>query len=266
MAAKLSLSRAWEETRDVFRRDGRLIAIVALALLVLPSTVQTLVTPEAPPGELPEPGAWIIVALIAVAIGIIGQLSLIRLAIGPATTVGEAIGHGARRMPIYLVAMVMWIVPFLLVLFLLMGMARQAEPNPAALLAFFVVLIIMIFLVVRFIVALAVASAEGVGPVAILQRSWRVTAGNWWRLFAFLLLFLIAALCVMLAVGAVIGTLVAMLLGAPEGMNLSTLLIALATQLAVGAVTAVFIVMVARIYTQLAGRGEAQASVPSSGT
>ena len=42
MAAKLSLSRAWDETRDVLRRDGRLIAIVALAMLVFPGTVQEL--------------------------------------------------------------------------------------------------------------------------------------------------------------------------------------------------------------------------------
>jgi len=50
MAAKLSLSRAWDETRDVLHRDGRLIAIVALAMLVFPGTVQEMVTPQAPAG------------------------------------------------------------------------------------------------------------------------------------------------------------------------------------------------------------------------
>lgn len=265
MAAKLSLSKAWEETRDVFRRDGRLVTIVALALMVLPGTIQALVTPEAPPGELPEPGAWLIVALLALVVGLVGQISLVRLALGPATSVGEAIAHGARRTPAYLAAMLIWILPFVLALILLMGLVRQPNPNAAAALAFFVVLLIMIFLFVRLMVAVAVAGAEGVGPLAILQRSWSMTAGNWWRLFAFFLLFLIAAFCVMIATGAVIGGLVALVIGRPEPMNLASLIIALVTQLAVTAVTAVFIVMLARIYTQLAGRVEAQASVPSSG-
>lgn len=256
MAAKLSLSRAWEETREVFRRDGRLITIVALALLVLPGTVQALVVPEAPPGELPEPGAWLILAVLALIVGLIGQISLVRLALGPPTSVGEAIAHGARRMPVYLAAMLIWIFPFVVALVLLMGLVRPPNPNGAAALALLAVVLVMLFLFVRLIVAVAVAGAEPVGPLAILQRSWSLTAGNWWRLFAFLLLFLVAAFCVMIAAGAVVGGLVTLLVGTPEPMNLASLIIALLVQLAVTAVTAVFIVMLARIYVQLAGRPE----------
>jgi len=266
MAAKLSLSRAWEETREVFRRDGRLIAIVALALLVLPTTVQALVTPAAPPGELPETGAWMIVALVALLIGVTAQLSIVRLAIGPATSVGESIAHGARRMPIYLAAMVIWLVPFLVVMFMLLAAIRLPAPNPAAVLGFFVVLVVTVLLAVRLVLALAVASSERVGPLRVLKRSWGLSRGNWWRLFAFFVLFLITAVCVMVAAGAAIGLVTALVLGPPEGTNVSALLVALVTQLAVAAVTAVFVVMLARIYVQLAGRGEAEVSVPSSGT
>jgi hypothetical protein len=35
--AKLSISRAWEETQDVLARDGRLLASVALALVFAPA-------------------------------------------------------------------------------------------------------------------------------------------------------------------------------------------------------------------------------------
>ena len=51
--------------------------------------------------------------------------------------------------------------------------------------------------------ASAVASAEQVGPVGILRRSWDLSHGNWWRLFVFLLLFFVGALCLVWAVETV---------------------------------------------------------------
>ena len=104
------------------------------------------------------------------------------------------------------------------------------------------------------IVAVAVATAEPLGSIGILQRSWHLTSGSWWRLFLFLLLFLVAVFCVMVAVGAVIGILAGIVLGPPEPMSVSALVIALITQLAVAAVTVVFLVMLTRIYLQLAAR------------
>jgi len=64
----------------------------------------------------------------------------------------------------------------------------------------------------------------------------------------------VAVLCVMVAVGAVIGILAGILLGPAEPMSVSALVIALVTQLAVAAVTVVFLVMLTRIYLQLASR------------
>jgi len=49
VASKLSISRAWDETREIFRRDGGLLVSVALALIVLPAIVVGIVAP-------PEPG------------------------------------------------------------------------------------------------------------------------------------------------------------------------------------------------------------------
>jgi Membrane domain of glycerophosphoryl diester phosphodiesterase len=264
MAAKLSLSRAWDETRDVLHRDGRLIAIVALAMLVFPGTVQEMVTPQAPAGELPAPGWWMAVALLAIVVGIVGQLAIVRLALGPSTSVGEAIAHGARRAPYYLLSFLMWIAPFAALLVVLLGAMKGPPPSPAAALGLLAVLIAMTFLAVRLILAVGVASAESAGPVQILKRSWALTAGHWWRLLAFLLLFIVAVLCVLVAVGVIIGLLVALVVGAPTGMTLSRLIVVLVSQLAAGAVTAAFIVMIARIYLQLSGLGGV--SVPKSGT
>ena len=263
--AKLSISKAWDETREVLRRDGKLLTTVALALIVLPGVVQNVVAPPTSPGELPEPGLWLVIALIAFLIGIVGQLAVIRLATGPQTTVGEAISHGARRMPIYLGAMLLIFGVPLLVMFGLARSIQGSNPSGGAAISFLLLFVLFIYLIVRFCLASAVASSEQVGPIGVLQRSWALSRGNWWRLFGFIVLFVIAVLLLMVATGALIGILVSLFFGTPEPMSVGALIIALATQAVVAAVTVVFMVMIARLYLQGAHHG-AEASVPSSGT
>src|SRR3954469_21169370 len=60
--AKLSISQAWDETRLILERDGKLIAAVALALFVLPGIVLNVAVPKMPTGQMREPGAWMLIA------------------------------------------------------------------------------------------------------------------------------------------------------------------------------------------------------------
>lgn len=266
MGRKLSISRSWDEAKEILRRDGRLIAAIALAMIVLPSTIQALVTPAAPQGEMPEPGGWMLVALAAILVGVVGQIAILRIAIGPPTTVGDAINHGARRMPVLIAAMLIWVLPIVMVGLLLVRKVTPAQPSGGAVLAFFALMILLIYLAVRLIVSAPVASAEKVGPVAILKRSWELTKGNWWRLFGFLVLLMIAAVIVMIALGSLMGAIGGLFLGGTDPMSVGALLVALVTQLGIAVLSVVFLVMSARIYAQLAGAGEVEASVPSSGT
>jgi len=267
MARRLSISRSWDEAKEILRRDGRLLGAIALALIVLPSTIQTLVTPAAPQGEMPQAGAWMLVALAAVLIGVIGQLAILRIAIGPPTTVRDAINHGARRMPALVAAMLLWVLPIVVVGLLLVRGAGPAQPSAGAVLGFFALMILLLYLAVRLIVSAPVASAETVGPVGILKRSWELTKGHWWRLFGFLALLMIAAIIVLIAVGALMGAIAGLVLGGTEPMSVGALLVALVTQAAIAALSILFLVMSARIYAQLAGSaGAVEASVPSSGT
>jgi hypothetical protein len=261
---KLSLSTAWEESREVLRHDGRLLAIVALALIAFPSTIQAILTPPAPQGELPPPGPWMIVAAVAILIGIVGQIAIVRLAVGPHTTVGEAIGHGARRMPAYFAAVLIWVMPLAIAIVVLISTWGE-KPTGVRALLFILIMVIGIFFVIRLIMMPAVASTDRYGPIGILNRSWALTRGNWWRLFAFLAAFVVGALCAIIAVEAVVGTIVTLILGTPEPMSVGTLIIVLVTQLIIAAISVVYFVMVARIYVQLAGGAEAEVGVPTSG-
>ncbi|HEY4027566.1 MAG TPA: hypothetical protein VGO86_14150 [Candidatus Dormibacteraeota bacterium] len=51
----------------------------------------------------------------------------------------------------------------------------------------FLCLPIGIWLAVRWMAAIPVMLAEGVGPIRALDRSWTLTHGNWWRIFGILL-------------------------------------------------------------------------------
>lgn len=266
MRKKLSISQAWDEAREVLQRDGKLLAIVALALLVLPGTISNLLTPPPPgPGQLPEPGGWMAIWFIAALIGIVGQLALVRLAMAGPVTVGEAIGHGARRLPIYFGGHLLWVLPFAAVFVALAPAIQPPARSEAAAIAILFCMALFVFVFVRMMLAAPVASAEPVGPVAMLKRSWELTSGNWWRLFGFLVAFFLATLVVVLAVGAIFGLISQTLLGGTDGFSVGALLVALASQIVQAGAYTVLMVMLARLYLQR-GVPEAQTTVPSSGT
>lgn len=264
--AKLSISQAWDESKGVLARDGALLATVAIALLVLPGVIGDLVTPDAPPGQLPSPGPWLIVAGIAVVIGLVGQLAIIWLAMGSGASVGEALRHALRRAPSYIAATIIWVFPFALAIYALMISITPENPSPAAGLALLVLFPVMLFFFVRMMLTSPVATAEERGPLEILKRSWRLTGGSWWRLFGFFVVLVVAAIIVMVAVAAIVGLLTRLVFGDIEPMTVGALVESLLTQLAGAALTVVFIVMLARIYVQLAGDRPAEVSVPTSGT
>ena len=81
--SKLSLSPAWDETRAILARDGRLFVSVALALFVLPGLILNVTMPETVSGEMPAVGPWLAIAGVALLVSLVGQLAVIRLAIGP---------------------------------------------------------------------------------------------------------------------------------------------------------------------------------------
>ena len=260
----LSISVAWEETRAIMIRDGRLYVSVALALIALPSAINTLLNPAGRVSASSAP-AWVaLVTLVASLIALSGQLALIRLALGPSTTVAAAIGHGLRRMPIYLLAVVLMVIGFVVllipiaVIFALLGMPISAsgmkvQMTPATSVIFLLYFAVIVFFAVRLILSAPIASAENTGPIRVLIRSWKLTAGHWLPLFGFLAMFVIGAIIVMIAVSSAVGVAVRLTLGAIEPMSAGALVFALVQALISAALSGLFALMLARIYVQLAG-------------
>lgn len=271
--SRVSISRAWDETKAVIGRDGRLLAAVSLALIALPSTISTLIDPESGMGENGGTLASALVVLAMSVVAMVGQLALIRLAIGPSVSVGGAIGHAARRAPVYLGSVILIILGLLLlavpIIAVLTAMGITVEegtpPSGAAWAAILLFIVVAVFVGTRMLMTSSVASAENAGPVQILKRSWALTRGNTGRLLGFLLMFMVALVVVLSVIGVMIGLLSAALLGKAQPFSLAALLVGLVQGVATAAATVIFAVMLARIYLQLAGDPAAEVSVPSSG-
>ena len=273
--AELSISRAWDEAKARIAADGRLFTIVAAATLLVP---QALVTVLAPPAQLSgeEPGNIAsLLTLLAALIGIIGQIALIHLALVPGASVGEALNRGVRRfLPVFVAAVLLGIALFLICipLVLLFGGAADLERlqagalPPSVALAVLLLVVISIFLGVKFLMTMPVGTAEPGGPIHILKRSWSLTNGHYWRLLGFMLLIVIAAVVIVLAVQAVVGTLIAAVFGDTKPLSAGALIYALVFGAMQALFGAVLSIMLARIYVQLSGRqSEAEASVPKTG-
>ena len=259
---ELSISKAWDETRAVIARDGRLIISVALALILFPEAVAGVIGP--PPTLSGEQGpSWLpVVNLIVGLLWIAAQIAVMRLAIGPATSVGEAIGHAFRRLPSALAALMIFALPLAVVLVVLIVaiagpdamnalMAGTVEPRLASAVGLFVIAALLIS--VRFQMVIPVATAEPPRPLETVRRSFALTAGHYWRLLAVLLLAGTVAL-VLLTFAQLVGGIIAKLLfGDIKPFSVGALLIALLTGTAQAAFAATFSVLLARIYVQLAG-------------
>lgn len=262
----LSIGKAWDEARGIIGRDGKLLTVVAAALLVLPTALVTMVSPPQGVGAQPEPTFGVQLLNIVMALVMqVGTLAVTAVALRSGSTVGEAIATGARKLLPAIGAALLFIVPMIILLAVLLAAVAgvsldadlQTRLSPQQLggtgvLVLLIWVCALLFFAVRFLPASPVAVAESNNPVTILKRAWSLTSGHFWKLVGFVLLVALAALLALGAAGIVFGTVVLLLFGQPEAMSLSALFLGLLTGAVQAALVVVFAVMVARIYAQLA--------------
>lgn len=264
----LSIGKAWDESRQILARDGRLISSIALALILVPQALAGVI---APPPNLSgvEPPVWMpAITTLVLCASIVGQMAIIRLALGPTATVGEAISHGLRRFIPALFSLILFGIGLVLILtplFLLVAGSGALEAiaegrsAPQAGGAMLLIVLLLVLIWARFQMILPVATAEDGGPIKVLKRSWELTAGHYWKLLGFVALLLITALIVLLTAQLFGGIIAKLAMGEITPLSISALIVALITAAVQTAVTAVLSTILARIYAQLAAP---QAGVP----
>ncbi|GAA4004663.1 hypothetical protein [Sphingomonas humi] len=266
---KLSIGQAWDETKAVFRADGGAISAVALALTVLPGTILETVAPSS---QRAAETAWYVslLGLAAALLSLAGQLAISRIALGPSTTVGAAIGHGFRRVPALFGALFLLFLPIALVGAALIypqlgGIQNDPSKMPSsALLTTLLVIVVFFFLLVRMLFITPLAADRDLNSIQLLKEAWGLSKGRFWKLFVMVLLLALVALIILGALGGALSAVVILALGAIEPGNTSALLVALIQQLMAAFVSVLFVVVVCRLYRQ-AESGGTWASVPHAG-
>jgi hypothetical protein len=272
---RLSIGQAWGETREVLSRDGSLIAVVALALLVIPGTLVGLAAPATASGAQ-EGANWTgTLALVSGLIGLAGQLAISRIALGPQLTVGQAIGTGFRRLPAFFLSALIWISPFVLGIAAVMAAsgvdfsnpaARTPQPSGASVLSVLILLILFLAVAVHMLFTTpAAASDMRLGPIGLIKRSWKLSRGHALKLLGLLLLVILAAVVLVIGLGSAISAVFLLLLGDPEPFNLSALFVALTQQILNAVISVGLAVLIARCFAQLTAAREASVSVPEAG-
>lgn len=275
--ANLSITTAWNETVEFVNRESRLIFPIAFMLAAFPSAVMDILMPAPPvPGQLPEPGAWALLFPLVLVLSVIGNIAISYLALRPNTSVGEAIGRGARRLLAWcgaflmlaIAALILFIVLAVIVVLVVPGAMSEAAAGQqgsamltATLLIAVLLLPLALYFGARLMLLTPIAAVEEGGPFAIIRRSWSLTAGEIWKLVAFLLLIGIAIGVTTGAIESVAGILFTLVAGPPRPGSTTTLLVALVVAAVQTAIVAYLATLFARIYVQLSGSGRENAFV-----
>jgi hypothetical protein len=264
--SRLSISKAWEETKTVVIRESRLLVTVALAFVAIPVTIANSTAPMMSPDQTPKLGAWMILALGVLFVVAAGMIALSTLAISGGVRVGDAVQRGFKRL-LPFCAIVLGVLISLSLLAGVLAAATAATATPTPLLAIGMLLLLILVLsplLARFAILPAIAAAEDGGPVTLVLRGWALTRGAALKLWGVFIVIAVAWLIIEFAAGITLGTIVTLVLGPPDPGSASRVLLAAVIGLIRSAELLLFSVMLARIYAQLSGR-DAQASVPSSG-
>ena len=266
--SSLSISAAWEETKAILAHDAQLYLSVALALVVLPQVVQAV---AGSPMDSGASNVTKVVYVVVVLIGLVAQIALNRLAIGPSVTVRDSIAQGlVRLVPVFLVLAVAIFLVAIVAAVIAIGLAAAGvviikspgQPSPAFV-ALLIALAALIFPLVQLI--FPVAAVETGNPIRLIARSWQLARGQYLRLLAFVVIIFVGVGLAVIASQVGLGSVIVLLLGRPNPGSMSALVLGLVAGILQAAFTVITAVMLARIYVQLAGRGDAQVSVPRSG-
>lgn len=241
MAQKLDYSDAWDEIRALIIGHKEAVLAIAGVFVFLPTLIfgQFAVEPDTTgitdSDQVMQLYATFfaqngLLLLILTVFSLLGSVALYVVFLRDSITIGEALKWA-----------LILIIPFV-AMSILMSIAIGIG---------FVLLIIPgIYFAIKFSLAGAVIVAQDVkNPITALGRSWKATKGNSLRIFGFLLILLIVGVVALLAIGAVVGIPVNLLLPTEAALFVNNLVNSLLSAM----FSVVFLAAYSAIYRQLTG-------------
>ena len=269
---KFDSNRAWKEATSAIAANRDVLLALAGVFFLVPSLAFNLLFPQqqaempvpersgAPSGEAmaevlqqmqqmhTEALPWVMPMAIFQAVGTLAILTLFTDHSRP--TVGEAIRRGLGGVLTYFGSQILLAFGLAIVGGVLIGVAAATGSAMLMVLAVGIVIVGALYAAVKTSLVAPVIAVEGQrNPVAVLQRSWRLTKGNSVRIALFYLLLLVAFLVIMMIVSAILGIVLALLAG-QEGAQIGAAVI---SSVLGAAMTLYFVAIIASIHRQLAG-------------
>lgn len=266
---KLEMNRAWSHAIALIGANKDVVFVVAGVFFFLPYLVFLLAMPDAPamgdPADadvaLEQLGAfyadaWWGMLLISIfqGVGMLGLLALLTDHRRP--TVGEALKIGAGKILPYLASYILLAMAAGAIAVLLIGATAATGSAPIAFVGLVVTFAFAAYAFVKFSLVAPVLVKEGVSnPVTALRRSWQLTKGNSFRLFAFYFLLLFAIFVLMAVISIVVGLIFTLLGAGAESFGT-----ALLGSLMNAVWATLFLAVLAAVHDQLGGASRAQIS------
>ena len=268
---KLDMGLAWTQATGWIGSNRDTIGAIAGLFFFLPSLALALFAPElvapqpaAPAGADPEVAMqammnqitqaytdnWLIFAVITI-IQFVGSLALLALLTDRGRpTVREALMIGLASMLPYLAAQVMSTLGIALMIGIPLGLIAAAGSPVAAVLAGFVLVLIGLYIFVKFTLTAPVMAIEGErNPVKALMRSWRLTKGNSFRIALFLLLLFFTIGIIAALVTGVLGLALSAL-----GTQIATIGNGVVSAIVNSGLGVLFLLVIGAVHRQLAGQ------------
>jgi hypothetical protein len=262
---KLEMNRAWNEAVRLLNRSRDVILVVAGVFFFLPYFAFMLIAPDPMAGVNPATPlaaeqmfsritqfysqVWWAFVLIAIvqAVGMLGLLALLTDRRRP--TVAEALKIGASKVVGYIVAYLLLGMALALAVMMLATLAALSGAQALVGLVVILAVVAWIAAFIRFSLVGPVMVKEGTAnPLAALKRSWTLTGGNGWRLFAFYALLFVALLVVTIVASAVFGLIFGLL-----GTEAARVGDSLISSLANAAWATIFLSVLSAVHDQLVG-------------
>ena len=265
------MGQAWSEATAILGANRDMVLAIAGLFFFLPSFALALFVPEAvnpspveaPPGTDPQVAMnaamsalmeqyaknWPLFLMLSLA-QFVGTLSLLALLTDSARpTVGEALKRGLKSTPSYLASQILVALLAGVVVGLPLGIVGALLPGAVAVLVGLVLIIVVVYLFVKFALIAPVIAIEGeLNPLAAMRRSWALTKGNSLRLFAFFFLLLIA-----IGIVSILVTAVLQLVFSAFDQSIANIGNGLVSSVINAVVAALLLTVLAAVHRQLAG-------------
>jgi len=216
---RLSIETSFAWAQRFVAREWGLLLPIALAFIGFPPLVLGLLVPGdllqammiVPIKDVARVQAalvWLVPSMLAIlAVGGVGGLAITALALTPRMSVGEAIGHALRRLPVLAASTALLFVGllFFAVVVLTLLFLTGLDPVRTQAIAISLLLVAALAMGVRMSPLPAVIAQRRIGPIDAIGEAWKLGRGAGWKMFLALLVYYVGVIVVIVALGSAIG-------------------------------------------------------------